>query len=190
MGAEVVHHKCYPARFRIVLVRQLLDEFRPVLFCFVLRYLYRSSALQRFVRHEYIDHTMPYVLIVHPGFLSRSHRNGKLARRNQLFRGLVHADHRVFFIVGPFVNVQHPFHVRDESAAAFRRYHPALYFPGPEFVFFKTSPTETWEMPGTYPSSTILSANSLRDHFAKPGGGSLQHSWTSFASTSPSIFLS
>ncbi len=190
MCAEVVHHKCYSVRFRILLVRQLLDELRPVFFCFVLRHLYRSFTLQRFVRHEYIDHPVPYVLIIHPGLLSRSHGNGKLARRDQLFRGLVHADHRIPLIVGPFINVQHPLHVRDEPAVAFRRYCPTLYFPRLKFVFFKTSPTETWEMFGTYSNSTILSANSLKDHFAKPGGGSLQQSWTSFASTSPSIFRS
>ena len=188
--AEVVHHKCYPVCFRILLVRQFLDELRPVFFCFVLRHFYRTFAFQRFVRHEHIDHPVPYVLIINPGFLPRSHRNGKLARRDQLFRRLVHADHRVIYIIGPFVNIQHPLHVRDELAVAFRRYHPALYFPRLKLVFFKTSPTETWEMLGTYPSSTILSANNLKDHFAKPGGGSLQHNWTSFASTSPSIFLS
>ncbi len=190
MRAEVVHHKCYFVRFRILLVRQLFDGFPPVPFCFSLRHLYHTFALQGFVRHEYIDHAVPYVLIINPGFLPRSHWNGKLARRDQLFRRLVHADHRVVHIIGPFVNIQHPLHVRDELSVAFWRNHPALYFPRLKLVFFKTSPTETWEMPGTYPSSTILSANNLKDHFAKPGGGSLQHNCTSFASTSPSIFFS
>ena len=143
MCAEVVHHKCYFICFRIVLVRQLLDELRPVFFCFAFRYPYHTFAFQWFVRHEYVDHSMPYVLIVHPGLLAWFHWNGKPACRDQLFRGLVHADHWVCFIVGPFVDIQHPLHVCDKLAVAFRRYHPSLYFPRLKFVFFKTSPTQT-----------------------------------------------
>jgi len=190
MCTEIIHHKGYFVRFRILLVRYPFDEPCPVLFRFPFRDLYEAPAFQRLVRHEYIDHPMPDVLIVHAGLLSRFHWNRKLARRNQLFGGLVHTDQWVFFVVGPFVNVQHLFHVRDKTAAAFWRYDPALYFPGLKFVFFKTFPTETCEILGTYSHSTILSANNLKVHLAKPVGGSLQQSWISFASASPSIFLS
>ncbi len=190
MCIEIVHHKCYFICIWILLVRQPFDEFCPVFFLLELRYLYQALSFQGFVGHEYIDHPMPYIFIIHTGFLSCFHWNGNLACRDQLFWGLIHADHGVLLIVGPFVNIQHLFHVRNELGVAFWRYHPALYFPRLKFVFFKTFPTETWEMAGTYSNSTILSANNLNDHLAKPGGGSLQQSWTSFASTSPSIFFS
>lgn len=71
-----------------------------------------------------------------------------------------------------------------------RRYHLSPYFPRLKFVFFKISPTLTWEMLSTYSSSTILSASKRNDYPERPAGGSLQHSVTRRASRSPSIFRS
>src|SRR5690606_12344208 len=109
---------------------------------------------------------------------------------DQLLGRFVHADHRTLPVVGPFIDIQYLFHGREEPAVGLWGNHPSAYFPRLKFVFFRMFPTKTWEMLSTYSSSTILSANRRRDHLANPRGGSLQHRWTSLASTSPSSFTS
>lgn len=64
----------------------------------------------------------------------------------QLFGRFVHADRRVVFLIGSFIDIKNPLHAGNEVAALFRRYYPAFYFPRLKFVFFSTSHTLTWEM--------------------------------------------
>src|ERR1700733_8129109 len=79
---------------------------------------------QRREHHEQIDCPIPLVLIVMPRGLSWLclDRNARFA--GQLLRSLVHADHRILWIVRPLINLQHILHVGYERRVGIRRDDP------------------------------------------------------------------
>src|SRR5690606_24671144 len=190
VGLEIVHHQDYLLGPGTHFVRYPLYKMCPIVLGLVLVHLHHAVAPQGLIGHEYVDHSVPDVFIIGSGRPSGGHRDTGPRIGDRLLWRFVHADRRMLPVIGSLVDIQHLFHGRDQPAVGLWGDHPPLYFPGLEFVFFRMFPTDTWEMLSTYSSSTILSANSRRDHLANPGGGSLQHRWTSLASTSPSSFTS
>ena len=84
------------------------------------------------------------------------------------------------------VHIQNFFHCSYKVTVMFGGYHPTYYFPGLQFVFFKTLRMVSCDIFSTCFSSIILSANILNDHLANPSGALLQLSAIKCASLSPS----
>jgi hypothetical protein len=80
-----------------------------------------APAFQRREQHEYVGRAIALILVIDPPGPSRFGRDGHAGFGDQLLRGLIQADDGAFGIARPVIDVQHVFHVGDESGAGLRR---------------------------------------------------------------------
>jgi hypothetical protein len=104
----------------------------------------------------------------------------------QLAGPLVEAHYGSLRIVGFLVEVQDLFHPPHELGVVLGWDHPLLDQVRLEFVFLSVLRTVSCETFSTMPSSTALSASSLKDQPSRPRGGSEQARAIRCASARPS----
>src|SRR5919206_1027383 len=154
----------------------------------VLGHSHLSSALEGFEGQEHVGHTPPLILKVDTTLwragLGSKKRLSHLGQ--QLARSLVEADDRAFWVVGLFVEVQDLFHPPHELGVMLGWDHPLLDEVRLEFVFLSVLRTVSCETFSTMPSSTALSASSLKLQRSRPLGGSEHASAIRRASARPS----
>src|SRR5215210_4391467 len=102
------------------------------------------------------------------------------------WQALVEAHYGSLRSVGLFVEVQDLFHAPHELGVVLGWDHPLLDQVRLEFVFLSVLRTVSCETFSTMPSSTALSASSLKDQRLRPRGGSEQARAIRCASARPS----
>jgi hypothetical protein len=151
-----------------------------------LGYAYFSSTLEGFEGQEHIGSTPPLVLGVNALWFVRLGAKRLSNLGQQLTGPLVEADYWSVRIVGLLVEVKDLFHPPHEPGVVLGWDHPLLDQVRLEFVFLSVLRTVSWETFSTIPSSTALSAKSLKDQRSLPRGGSEQAKAIRCASTRPS----
>ena len=96
------------------MIREGLDLVRPVHGRAPRGSVGRAPRAQRFHEHPDRAGTVPHVFIVVGGRMSRTRRLRRPLVAPQRFGLFVHADHRIARIIGPAIEVQHPFHRHHE----------------------------------------------------------------------------
>src|ERR1700729_1605435 len=175
-------------------IRQIPDHVGEIHGGVAIGYLNMPPTLQRREHHEQIDCPIPLVLIVMPRGLSWLclDRNARFA--GQLLRSLVHADHRILWIVRPLINLQHILHVGYERRVGIRRDDPLFLQVRLERVFLSVRPIVVSLARSTMFSSTTASSTNCNVHRLRPPafawgrllGGGAQARAISFASEAPS----
>src|SRR4030042_5098335 len=189
MRIQVIHNKYNLPGIWILIVQHVFYLHRPIDFRSALGDPYISLPIKRFEKHEHIANTITLIFIIITYLYAGSHSPWFTGLFGQLFGCLVHADQWKIRIIGSLVNSQDIFHGTNKGRIGLRGNAPLIFQPRLKFVFFKVWRTASYEILSTYPSSTILSANSRSVQRTRPVGGSLQQSAIKWASTSPSIFL-
>src|SRR3712207_1730795 len=131
-----------------------------------------SVALERLEGHEHMSRTLPLVLGVEAFGLPGLHRQRVSYFGQQLAGSLVEANDGTFRIVRLFVEVQDRFHPPHECGILLGRDHPLFDEVRAKFVFLSVLRTVSCETSSTMPSSTALSARSLKLQRLRPLGGS------------------
>src|ERR687897_1819353 len=152
----------------------------------VLGHSHFSSALEGFEGQEHVGHTPSLILKVDTLWLA-----GLACKRlshlgQQLAGPLVEAHYGSLRIVGLLVEVQDLFHPPHELGVVLRWDHPLLDQVRLEFVFLSVLRTVSCVTFSKMPSSTALSASSLKDQPLRPRGGSEQARAIRCASARPS----
>src|SRR5215208_5756915 len=140
----------------------------------VLGHSHFSSALEGFEGQEHVGHTPSLILKVATLWLAGLAGKRLSHLGQQLAGSLVEAHYGSLRIVGLFVEVQDLFHPPHELGVVLGWDHPLLDEVRLEFVFLSAFLTVSWEMDSTIPSSTALSARSLKDQRLRPRGASEQ----------------
>jgi len=131
VGVEVVHHP------RGALgpgpgLGDVLQEQRPVLPFLVLGALGDAPPGQWLAGHEDVAGAGALVLVVLAFGMPRYRLEGLAHLADQLPRRFVHADHRMGWVMGAAVDIEHLLHGRHEFPAGLRRDDPAYLAPGLE----------------------------------------------------------
>ena len=135
-----------------------------------------SSALEGFESQEHVGHTPSLILKVDTLWLAGLAGKRLSHLGQQLAGSLVEAHYGSVRIVGLFLEVQDLFHPLHELllGVVLGWDHPLLDQVRLEFVFLSVLRTVSCETFSTMPSSTALSASSLKDQRLRPRGGSEQ----------------
>src|SRR4051812_37486643 len=126
---EVVHHQHDLVRFGVHVLHQPAYRLGEVYGRPPLGNVDRTPARQRLRHHEQVRRPVVHVLVVEPLRLAPLgfDRLDRLA--DQLFAGLVQADHRLRLVVRPVVDFQYVLHRADELGVGFRRDAPLFLQP-------------------------------------------------------------
>jgi hypothetical protein len=95
-----------------------------------------TPAPQRFAHHELVADAFPLVLIVEPSPHARARRLERPHFAKQLLTCFVEADHRIRWVVGQKVGLDHVLHAPDELGISLWRHAPRLDDPRLDVVFF------------------------------------------------------
>src|SRR5919112_2968231 len=152
----------------------------------VLGHSHFSSALEGFEGQKHVGHTPSLILEVDTLWFAGLAGKRLSHLGQQLAGSLVEAHYGSLRIVGLFVEVQDLFHPPHELGVVLGWDHPLLDQVRLEFVFLSVLRTVSWETFSTMPSSTALSASSLKDQRLRPRGGSEQARAIKCASARPS----
>src|SRR5829696_2018114 len=146
-----------------------------------------SSALEGFEGQEHVGHTPSLILKVDTLWLAGLAGKRLSHLGQQLAWPLVETHYGSLRIVGLLVKVQDLFHPPHELLGVVLGWdHPLLDQVRLEFVFLSVLRTVSCETFSTMPSSTALSASSLKDQRLCPCGASEQARAIRCASARPS----
>src|SRR5215204_2836792 len=186
MRVEVVYYQADPIGIRIGFLGEVAHHGGELQLSAVLGHSHLSSALEGFEGQEHVGHTPSLILGVDTLWLAGL-AGERLSHLGQQLAGpLVEADYGSVRIVGLLVEVQDLFHPPHELGVVLGWDHPLLDQVRLEFVFLSVLRTVSCETFSTMPSSTALSASSLKDQRLRPRGGSEQARAIRCASARPS----
>ena len=126
VDVEIVLHKRDLLRLPKVRVGQILEDLGVVDGGMAIGDLDIPPALQRGEHHEQIGGSVPFILVVAPGWLSGFRRDWHARFGDQLLRGLVQADQRILRIVRSLINLQRILHAGYEGGVGFGWNDPLL----------------------------------------------------------------
>src|SRR6516165_8181193 len=126
----------------------------------------RMDTFQRREHHEQIGDAIAFVFVIMTRLASGRSGNGSARLDNHLLRGLVETHHRAQRVARSLIDVQHVFHVGDESRAGLGRNHPLLFEMRPEKVFLSVRPIVLSLAFSTMFNSTTFSSSRLSVHLA------------------------
>src|SRR5579871_2133519 len=182
---EIVQNQVNTARAGILCVDQPTYGVGKILGSSLGCSLDMPPASQRFKEHEQIARAVALIFEILLSKLSWCGRCGGTHLLDELFTGLIKADHWFIGVVRLFVHVQHLFHVGHKGRVGAGN-TPFLHLPGFDVIFFIVWRTVSCEMLSTTPSSTNLSASKRILQRAWLSGRSLQARATKWASPRPS----
>jgi hypothetical protein len=184
--SEVVYHQADPIGIRIGFLGEVAHHLRKFQLSAVLGHPHLSSALEGFEGQQHVGCTPPLILVVDTLWLARLGAKRLSNLGQQLAGPLVEAHYWSVRIVGLFVEVQELFHPPHKLGVVLGWDHPLLDQVRLEFVFLSVLRTVSCDTFSTMPSSTALSAKSLKDQRLRPRGGSEQAKAIRCASARPS----
>src|SRR5215204_3108135 len=153
------------------------------------RHLDVTPASQWLTHHELVAHPLAFVLVVDTGLLSPPGLLRRVHLAEQLFTGLVEADHRASGIVRPRVGLDDVLHPPDILAIRVRGDTPGLHDPRVDVVFLRAWRTVSSLRDSTSPRATSRSVSNCKVQQQRPSGGSLQANSMTFSSRSPLILI-